>query len=228
MVSESIVCIAILSVNDSGTLRQQRPQLCFTFACLPVVGNHCLYVGREALQKRLNLDGSSYYTKELSTTWTLVALDTVYIGVERNEGDPRRLEADKYLQDHAGEENAVLWNGALGSEQTNWLKEELSKARSRKKRVVVCGHHPLVAEAAASPHVIWNAGEALQAFSEYNDVVAAYFCGHYHSGGSAVVDGIHHLTFPAILDSDESNVCLAKALACRVVRSATSTTLAAT
>lgn len=171
-----------------------------------VVGNHCLYVGRDALETSLGIQGRSFYSKELSEFWTLVALDTVYIGVERAEGDPRRAEADLYLQDHAGEDNAVPWNGALGAEQLLWLQEELMRARGAGKRVLLCGHHPLVAEAAASRHVIWNAAPVLKVLSEFHDVVGAYFCGHYHSGGSAVVDGIHHVTFESVLDSDETNV----------------------
>lgn len=103
-----------------------------------------------------------------------MALDAVYIGVERNKGNPRHFKVDSYLQNYADEKSFVVRNGVLGSEQTNWFGEELSKTRSRKKRVIVCGHHPLVSDAAASQRVISDAGEAFQALSEYQDVVAAY------------------------------------------------------
>ncbi len=53
---------------------------------------------------------------------------------------------------------------------------------------------------------MWESEETLlPVLKEYNDVVAAYFCGHFHEGGYAQRDGIHHLTFASILDSDETN-----------------------
>jgi manganese-dependent ADP-ribose/CDP-alcohol diphosphatase len=174
-----------------------------------VVGNHCLYAGRDVLESQLGIEGAPYYATDVSPNWTVIVLDTVHVGVDRPQGDPRRLEADKYLRDHGEDENAVPWNGGLGVEQTAWLRIELAKARSLKKRVIVCGHHPIVPEAAAAMHTIWNASEVRKVLSEYKeDVVAAYFAGHYHDGGYALVDGIHHVTFPAILDSDPSNVRL--------------------
>lgn len=169
-----------------------------------VVGNHCLYVGREVLEDRLRLS-VPFYATDLSRHWRLVVLDTVHVSVDRPQGDARRAEADAYLLAHEGEPNAVPWNGTLGATQTTWLRKELEAARTRGLRVLVSGHHPVVVEAAGPEHLMWAAGEVQNIFAEYRDVVACYFAGHYHSGGRALLDGVEHVTFPAVLDSDETN-----------------------
>lgn len=169
-----------------------------------VVGNHCLYVGRDTLEERLRLS-APFYATDLSPHWRLVVLDTVHVSVDRPQGDARRAEAYAYLLAHDGEPNAVPWNGGLGSTQTAWLRTELQAARTRGLRVLVAGHHPVAVEAAGPEHLMWAAGEVRSIFAEYRDVVACYFAGHYHSGGRALLDGVEHVTFPAVLDSDETN-----------------------
>jgi hypothetical protein len=83
----------------------------------PVVGNHCLYVGREELERRLGLENAPFYVRDVSSAWRIIVVDTMHVSTDRPEGDSRRDEADKYLREHAGDENAVTWNGGLGYRQ---------------------------------------------------------------------------------------------------------------
>jgi manganese-dependent ADP-ribose/CDP-alcohol diphosphatase len=170
-----------------------------------VVGNHCLYVGRDELVRRLGLKTSAYYARDISSHWRIVVMDTMDVGVHRADSDPRRELAEHYIATRQGEPNAVRWNGGPSAEQLSWLQKELDSAMVDGMNVIVCGHHPLVTEAAGAEHVAWFRQSVLDLFRAYGHVVRCYLAGHFHSGGYAEVDGIHHITFPAVLDSDETN-----------------------
>lgn len=170
-----------------------------------VVGNHCLFVGRETLQSRLQLSKSTYYTKRLSSSWQLVVLDTLDNSVFYPSDHPKHINALSHLQEHAGEPNAVPWNGGLGSEQLSWLRRTLESARSNKVNVLVVGHHPFAEDAASAVSVAWDSSIIVDLFQEFVGTVRAYFAGHFHKGGYALVGNIHHITFPAVLDSDDTN-----------------------
>ncbi len=68
------------------------------------------------------------------------------------------------------------------------------------------GHQPLNPDIGDTFCVPWNYNELLDVIHKYSHVVA-YFCGHDHNGGYGCDShGIHHLTFPAALES-EIHVC---------------------
>lgn len=177
-------------------------------ASVPVyhtIGNHCLYVGRDRLLECLALTESPYYSSRLSLAWTLIVLDTMDVSLCHGSNPAKRELAVEHLRECAGEANARSWNGGPSPEQISWLENELALARKEARSAVVCGHHPLCAEAAGEQHVAWFANDVLDVFRRYADVVRAYFAGHYHSGGYFKRDGVHHITFSALLDSDDSN-----------------------
>lgn len=177
------------------------------------IGNHCLFAGRDELEARLGLKGAPYYTKDVSESWRLIVLDTVDMSLFRDEGDPLRAEAIAFLAEHSSDENALPYNGGLGAAQREWFVEQLGIARSDGKRVIVCAHHPAFEDAAQPKHLMWGHVWMQATLKEYNDVVACYFSGHFHDGGYAELDRVHHVTFQAILDSDETNVCNTPSLA---------------
>lgn len=170
-----------------------------------VIGNHCLFVGRSLLQSRLQLDKSSYYTKQLSQNWRLIVLDTMDKSVLYPQEDPRLQNGMDYLNNHTGDPNAVVWNGGIGPDQLKWLQQNLQTARQENMNVLVAGHHPFAAEAASAEHVGWDSSLILDLLGEFSCTVRAYIAGHFHSGGYALIQSVHHITFPAVLDSDESN-----------------------
>eukprot|EP00177_Eucheuma_denticulatum_P008105 GFKZ01014770.1.p2 GENE.GFKZ01014770.1~~GFKZ01014770.1.p2 ORF type:complete len:103 (+),score=19.37 GFKZ01014770.1:1083-1391(+) len=65
---------------------------------------------------------------------------------------------------------------------------------------IVAGHIPLAPEAAFDKATLWGREEVMLAM-ERSGVVKAYFAGHHHMGGYALVRGVHHVTFEGILDS---------------------------
>jgi len=55
-------------------------------------------------------------------------------------------------------------------------------------------------------HFLWNYDEVLQVLCNYNDVVKAYFSGHYHPGFYTQRNGIHLYSIKSILECpDDTN-----------------------
>ena len=44
-------------------------------------------------------------------------------------------------------------------------------------------------------------------FSQFQDIILCVFCGHYHKGGYAFVDNIHHVTLEGILEAEQDECC---------------------
>lgn len=170
---------------------------------LHVLGNHCLAVGRDGVQNALGL-ARAYYAHELSARWRLVVLDTVDVGVDREEGHPMRVLADDFLKKHADEHNANPWNGGVGPEQLEWLADTLQGTRADGKLAIVCGHMPIFMEeehGAVPQHSMWTRSVVGDLLTRNRDVVKAYFCGHYHQGAYVQKDEVHYVTFESIVDS---------------------------
>lgn len=197
-------------VDGNKTLDQTREDLEAVLSRLEqlkapvchVLGNHCLDVERDYLVRRLKLDKGAYYHVDVSDKWRFIMVDTVDMSVSREQGTSLRKLADEYLHDHEGEENAKPWNGGIGPEQMKWLSSTLVDARKKNRFVIVCGHMPILPQAATGMHCAWDSA-AIEEVLVQSEVVKAYFCGHCHEGGYAFCRGIHHVTFEALLDSDD-------------------------
>lgn len=170
-----------------------------------VLGNHCLAADREHLLDKLELSAGTHYFRDLSPKWRLIVLDTVDVSLDRQEDHPHYQQAKAYLETHHGEPNAKEWNGGLGPDQINWLQDLLRDTAEQQKYAIVCGHMPILAEASFPQHTVWDSTLLVNLIRTYRCAVKAYFCGHYHEGGYAMKDGIHHVTFEAILDADNDD-----------------------
>lgn len=169
---------------------------------LHVLGNHCLLANRDHLFRKLKLEAKGYYFRELSPKWRLIVIDTVDVSVSRGEDHARQREAWEYLESHKGEPNARTWNGGLGQEQLDWLEDVLLLTAGQGKLAIICGHIPILVEASEPKGVVFDNVVVGGLLSAHNSVVKAYFCGHHHPGGYAYKNGIHHVTFEAVLDAD--------------------------
>lgn len=171
---------------------------------LHAIGNHCLHADRAYLLNALGIKQETYYTYDLSPKWRLIMLDTVDVSVYRSPSHPCHQAARKFIDENPESANAKEWNGTIGKNQKAWLEEQLNQARSDGKLVVICGHIPVLLspEQGDNPaHVIYDAGSIAALFEGFNDVVKAYFCGHFHQGSYAHRGGVHYVTFESILDS---------------------------
>ncbi|WP_077341855.1 metallophosphoesterase [Pseudocolwellia agarivorans] len=165
-----------------------------------VLGNHEFSIADEYknnVTSTLNMP-ARYYSFTLGD-WQFIALDGNDVSTY---GWPKNTEKHKhnlalYQTKYKGHEN---WNGAIGDEQLKWLKQQLSSAKNNNKHVVLLSHFPIFPE---NPHNLWNAEEVLDVISQYKNV-KAWFNGHNHDGNYAIKNGIHFVTFKAMLDTPEN------------------------
>lgn len=86
--------------------------------------------------------------------------------------------------------------GYFKKDTLKWLDKELTNYKN--DDVVIFQHFPIVAPCYNRTHTTYN----VQA---YNDVLAkhknviAIFSGHYHTNGEQMVDGIYHVSTPALI-----------------------------
>jgi 3',5'-cyclic AMP phosphodiesterase CpdA len=92
--------------------------------------------------------------------------------------------------------------GAIGPAQLEWLKKVLAQAVRQNERVLCFCHFPLIKEAGDAR--ISDARPVLEVLDAHPRVVA-WFSGHYHSGGYAVRNGVHHLTLRGMVEASERN-----------------------
>jgi 3',5'-cyclic AMP phosphodiesterase CpdA len=131
--------------------------------------------------------------------WRFIVLDGMNVNVANAEG-----RAVQSALRSAGAKNAADWNGGIGSAQKEWLRKTLTAAAARQERALVFCHFPILQEASTPAHLLWNAGEILRIVEEYPGV-RAWFNGHDHRGGYAQRNGIHHVTFPGMVESGARN-----------------------
>jgi 3',5'-cyclic AMP phosphodiesterase CpdA len=158
-----------------------------------VAGNHDFSAPRAQLLRRLDLR-SGYY-EFTRPGWRFLVLDGMDLSVASAEG-PAMLQR---LKD-AGSANAQEWNGGIGKAQLAWLEERLAKAAAAHERVIAFCHFPILTEASTPAHLLWN-HDAVRQLIEASPAAAGWFNGHDHSGGYAVRNGIHFVTFPGMVES---------------------------
>ncbi|KAH3872369.1 manganese-dependent ADP-ribose/CDP-alcohol diphosphatase-like [Dreissena polymorpha] len=122
--------------------------------------------------------------------------------------------ASRYLEINANEDvncckglegtNArfVQYNGALSTEQIDWIDKNLTEAEQMKQNVIVIGHCGVCPGSIDSSCLCWNAPEVLQVLQSHSSCMVAYLAGHDHFGGMACDDqGIMHITFPGVVEN---------------------------
>jgi manganese-dependent ADP-ribose/CDP-alcohol diphosphatase len=174
-----------------------------------VLGNHDVFtIPREVLLKRLGMPAAYY---EFSVRgWRFLVLDGMQESVHGGwpESDPRYLAGRDMLavlqSEHAV--NAKIWNGAVGEQQRKWLRQNLAEAAEKQERVIVFCHLPVLAESCRPEHLLWDHPQVLAILESARSMVA-YMNGHDHKGGYAERNGIHYLTFPAMVEHDAEQSC---------------------
>jgi hypothetical protein len=96
--------------------------------------------------------------------------------------------------------NGMPWNGGIGSDQMNWLNDQLSMAEKAKRKVIVMCHFSLFS---SRDHNLFN-NDALFALMNHYPCVKAYFNGHYHAGDYQEKDGIHIVNFKGMVSTKQN------------------------
>jgi hypothetical protein len=181
---------------------------------LHVAGNHDYSVADAIKEKVPALLGmpSPFYRRDLGR-WRLLMLDGNAVSLFAwPEGSPQHGEALAFRKAAGG--SLPDYNGALGGSQLEWLRSELTEARSRGLRCLLCCHYPVLPQ---DGHVLWDAPDVLALLHDFQDVVAAWFNGHNHAGGYVTSNGIHCLTFRGMVEKDSSAAARIECFADRIV-----------
>ncbi|CAH1274183.1 ADPRM [Branchiostoma lanceolatum] len=96
----------------------------------------------------------------------------------------------------------VKFNGAVGEDQLQWLRETLEVARQRGEKIILSGHVPVHPKSCYAMCLLWNYQDVLNILEDFSDIVLAYFSGHNHESGYHYDSGneIHHVTLPGVIE----------------------------
>lgn len=195
---------------------------------LHIWGNHELstYKRSDLIQSELNTalslgqnlnSNANYFRFQVTDKLVLLCLDQYeYSVLGYDQDDPIYLDAFKKLSFYNKNEDLnssegiqegftqfSKLNGAIGESQLKWLEFELTNCKEKGQKVIVCGHIPIHSQAPIEKLTAWNANEILNSIWKFEHTVIAYLCGHAHSGGYCRdQNGIHHVTFKAILETE--------------------------
>ncbi|XP_051133179.1 manganese-dependent ADP-ribose/CDP-alcohol diphosphatase-like [Andrographis paniculata] len=183
-----------------------------------MIGNHCLYnLPRDKLLPLLNIpgrDSRAYYDFSPVPEYRFVVLDGYEISaIGWPKDHPNTIKAMNFLHERnpnpdknnpnglvGRDRRFLMFNGAVGREQIEWLNKVLRDATDSEQRVVVCCHLPLDPQASSNEALLWNHGEVLDVIHRYG-CVKACLAGHDHKGGYAVDSyGVHHRILEAALE----------------------------
>uniref|UniRef100_A0A7N0TP38 Manganese-dependent ADP-ribose/CDP-alcohol diphosphatase n=1 Tax=Kalanchoe fedtschenkoi TaxID=63787 RepID=A0A7N0TP38_KALFE len=183
-----------------------------------MIGNHCLYnLSRDKLLPQLKIpgsDGCAYYDFSPSPGYRIVVLDGYDISaIGWPEDHPNSQQALRVLQEKnpnsdknspeglvGPDRRFLMFNGAVGTQQLEWLDCILQDATKLNQKVLVCCHIPLDPGSSSCAALLWNYDEVMSVIHKYN-CVKICLAGHAHKGGHSVDShGIHHRTFEAALE----------------------------
>jgi len=98
------------------------------------------------------------------------------------------------------EKELHTYNGALGSKQMTWLKAVLDDAQSLGQQVVLFSHFPIYP---VNAHNLWNDAAVVKLLEQYTSVFA-WFNGYNHAGNYGFKNGIHYVTFKAMVNTTQN------------------------
>jgi len=168
-----------------------------------VIGNHDLEVEKSLIEKvpsKLNLEKTWYsYAKK---GWHFIFLNGNDITFHSNNPEIVKLAAEiigKLKKE--GKPNPFEWNGGIGSNQLEWLEKELQQAETKKLKIAVFCHYPLLPFEA---HALWNSDEVLAILYKYSGV-KLFLNGHNHAGNYAFQNGIHFVNLKGMVETEYEN-----------------------
>ncbi|KAL9672055.1 hypothetical protein QQ045_028303 [Rhodiola kirilowii] len=183
-----------------------------------MIGNHCLYnLSRENLLPQLKIlgsEGCAYYDFSPSPGYRIVVLDGYDVSaIGWHKDHPNSLKALQFLKEKnpnsdknspegllGPDRRFLMFNGAVGTQQLEWLDGILQDATKLNQKVLVCCHIPLDPGATSWEALLWNYDEVMSVIHKYG-CVKVCLAGHDHKGGHSIDShGIHHRVFEAALE----------------------------
>lgn len=166
-----------------------------------LLGNHDFSIDSNrvaALLERLGMPDYYYsYTKKGWRFIVLDATDYAYYSKLAHQRDSSQIAT--YFAVAEGKPNYHSWNGAIGPEQQNWLKQQLDSADMLNQKVILFSHLPLRPQ--GDPHNLWNSEEITELI-EHRPKVVAFINGHNHAGAYTLKNGVHYITMFGMVDTE--------------------------
>lgn len=169
-----------------------------------VLGNHDFMGSEGNLQRILDMYRMpAHYYSHVINGYRFVVLDTNDLGVIAYDADSEEWRTGQALLSEMKQENAINaypWNGGIGKQQLQWLRDQLNEAVKRHEKVVLFAHHPVF-----PPSVLnaLNHEDILQVIEECPNVIA-FINGHHHLGNYGSKTGVHYLTVNGMIQGDDN------------------------
>jgi len=163
-----------------------------------VLGNHDLCnIKRKEIMKSYNFTNVGYYTWILQG-WQFIVLDGTDVAeLKGNWGTEHYKNGQEWHKQHPGHKK---YNGGIGDTQKLWLQNTLKEAQSKKHKVIIFCHWPLMFRS-----TLLNAKEVNEIICKFPGLVFAWMCGHVHKDHYAETEyGMHHWMVPAIVTAPEN------------------------
>lgn len=168
-----------------------------------VLGNHDFAVSeRDKPRVPAKLGMSQRWYRFQHPGWRFIVLDGNDLSlIARGKTDPQYQLAKAMLEELKSRKaaHAQTWNGGLGRTQLVWLEAELAEAQRAGERAIVFCHFPVFP---VNAHNLWNDSEVIRIL-ESHSCTAAYFNGHNHAGHYAEKKGIHYVTLPGMVETQD-------------------------
>jgi len=143
-----------------------------------VLGNHDFNVDDTKKSKVLDLFGleAANYAF-IESNWKFIILDGNEISVYKY---PAASSESHFAREYKQKNkiNSPDYNGAIGSSQINWLKQELQQAENDGQNVLVFNHFPIFPKMRP---ILWNSKEMMKVIQPFK-CIKGYFAGHEHTG----------------------------------------------
>lgn len=167
-----------------------------------LLGNHDYDVeDQEQLLDKLRMP--DYYYSFVREGWRFIVLNTSDYSFYSNPLHKHDIKLVETYSDAVKDKpNHYEWNGAIGEEQQDWLKQELSSAEELDQKVIVFAHIPL--RPLDDIHGVWNNLEVIEIIEDSPSVVA-YINGHNHNGNYVKNNGVHYMTMKGMIGHPTKN-----------------------
>ncbi|UAM98551.1 metallophosphoesterase [Polaribacter litorisediminis] len=169
-----------------------------------VLGNHDFDVGATNKLRMLNkLNLKNRYYSFVEKDWRFIVLDGNDLSFYGTTTKKKEQQTDSLFNLLEGKDLPYLkkYNGALSTDQLNWIRKELDEAVSKKQKVGFYCHFPIFP---VDQHNIWNREQFLSLIKPYKNV-KVFFNGHNHAGAYQFVDNVHYLTFKGMVDTENTS-----------------------
>ncbi len=185
----------------SAVKKEARARFC------NVLGNHDFFPATsiEEMEEVIRLkDLKKPYYSIVKGNIRFIFLHSGDIATYSRPKDSRELkQAEQWMNDllSINAKSARDYNGGIGLEQLKWLDSELSAADARKQYAIILCHMTMLPF--DTYESLWNSMEVVHLIESHH-CAKAVFCGHRHSGGYSLRNGIHYVNFKGMVEGENN------------------------